>query len=177
LSSAMNHSYSLKCDNLKLVPLSAAESEKYRLLRNQAEIRKWFEYKGKISKEQQNKWFDKYLDNQSDIMFAIMSENGAFLGCNSIYNINPAAGRAEYGRLIIDPKYSGKGYGCLATKMAVCIARNQMGLSELQLEVYENNFSAIKSYHKAGFIDNGFVFDKSGNRMLSMSINFKNEGE
>lgn len=165
----MDHSFSLEYAGIKLIPLDADTSEKYRLLRNIPDIGKWFTYKGTISSEQQQKWFEKYLRNMHEVMFAILDDKGNFLGCNSIYDIEKT-GTAEYGRLIIDPTYSGKGYGYKATRAATQIARDQMNLQCLKLEVYENNFAAIQSYKKAGFVETGAIKDEQGSTMIIMEL-------
>ena len=166
----MKHSYTIQLSGIRLIPLTAESSEKYRLLRNRDDIGKWFTYKDKISSEQQINWFKRYEENPSDIMFSIIDTDENFIGCNSIYNIDWKAGKAEYGRLIVDPVCAGKGYGALATKMAVFIAREKLKLNELYLEVYIENIPAINAYHKAGFKDNGNIFDHSGKSMISMNI-------
>ncbi len=166
----MKHSYAIQLGEIKLIPLTVESSEKYRLLRNRDTIGKWFTFKGKISSEQQLNWFRKYEDNPNDIMFSIISAEEKFIGCNSIYNIDWVAGRAEYGRLIVDPACAGREYGVMATKMAISIARDQLKLNELYLEVYRDNLPAINAYHKAGFRHNGNTYDHSGNPMISMYI-------
>ena len=166
----MKHSYTIQRRGIRLIPLTAESSEKYRLLRNRDDIGKWFIFKNKISSEQQLNWFRRYEDNPNDIMFSIIDADEKFIGCNSIYNIDRKAGKAEYGRLIVDPACAGRGYGALATKMAISIAREQLKLNELYIEVYSDNIPAINAYHKAGFRDNGKVFDYSGKSMISMNI-------
>ena len=165
----MDHSFSLEYAGIKLIPLDADTSEKYRLLRNNPHIGKWFTYKGTIGSEQQKKWFEKYLRNSHEVMFAILDDKGNFLGCNSIYDIEEN-GTAEYGRLIIDPTYSGMGYGYKATYAAAQIARIQMNLQCLKLEVYEDNFAAIQSYKKAGFVETGAIKDEQGNTIITMEL-------
>ncbi len=165
----MDHSFSHEYAGIKLIPLDAETSEKYRVLRNIPNVGKWFTYKGTISSEQQQKWFEKYLNNPSEVMFAILDDKDNFLGCNSIYDLEENS-TAEYGRLIIDPTYSGKGYGYKATYAAVQIAREQMKLQCLKLEVYENNFAALQSYKKAGFVETGSIKDEQDCTMITMEL-------
>lgn len=165
----MDHSFSLEYAGIKLIPLDVDTSEKYRLLRNIPDVGKWFTYKGTISSEQQQKWYEKYLNNPLEVMFAILDDKNNFLGCNSIYDIEEN-GMAEYGRLIIDPTYSGKSYGYKATCTAAQIAREQMNLQCLKLEVYEDNIAAIHSYKKAGFVETGSIKDEQGSTMITMEL-------
>ncbi len=165
----MRHEYKIKYEDIQLLPLDSVAGEKYRQLRCNPDVRKWFTYKGTISAQQQKEWFEKYLENPRDVMFALYDESGAFLGCNSIYDIDED-GSAEYGRLIVDPAFSGKGYGYKATCAAVKIAKDCLKLKKLRLEVYNNNYAAIKTYKKAGFTESGLTKDNQDNTMLLMEM-------
>ncbi len=165
----MTHQFSIHYKGLSLVPLTEEYSECYRVLRNMPEVGKWFTYKGIIEPEQQSKWFFNYLMKPNDIMFAILDSEGNFIGGNSIYDIE-GKGIAEYGRLIINPKYSGKGYGYKATYAAALIAKDQLKLKTLKLEVYENNLAAFRTYKKVGYMETGFTNDKNGAVMRTMEL-------
>lgn len=67
----MRHSYIAQYGDIKIVPLTATDSKKYRMIRNELNVRKWFEHKDIISKTQQDNWYKIYLDNSSDLMFSI----------------------------------------------------------------------------------------------------------
>ena len=143
----MIHQFSIEYKGISLVPFTEEYSEKYRVLRNMPDVGKWFAYKGIIEPEQQRKWYSNYIANPNDVMFAILDFDGNFLGGNSIYDLDGMGG-AEYGRLIIDPAYSGNGYGYKASYAAALIAKEQLHLKSLKLEVYENNLMARKIYQK-----------------------------
>lgn len=94
---------------------------------------------------------------------------GQFIGGVSIYKYNEIEKKAEFGRFIIDKsKVLEKGIGLEATIATLHIAKTQLLLNRLQLEVYENNYAAISTYKKAGFIINGKIKDKKGKDMYSM---------
>lgn len=164
----MNHNYRIEFEDIVLQPLDEDTSERYRILRNKPEICKWFVFQGEISAEQQLRWFANYINNPNDVMFSIFSKQHGFIGANSIYGIHDA--EAEYGRLIIDPAYSGNGYGVKATHAAAMIAKYQMGLASLNLEVYSNNYAALKTYQKVGFEETGILVNKNGIQMKTMRI-------
>ena len=164
----MRHTYGICHGGIALRPMDADASEKYRLLRNQKEIGKWFATKGPISREQQQEWFQRYLTNDRDVMFAVFDGQGRFIGANSIYDIDGVS--AAYGQLIIDPAFGGRGYGVLATRAAALIARNQMKLERLRLEVYAENLAAVKTYQKVGFTEKGTAAAPDGAAMLRMEL-------
>lgn len=166
----MNHSYELRYKDIVLKPMDEIYSEKYRQLRNQPEIRKWFSFSEEISKEQQEKWYSNYLNNEQDFMFAIVDPLGNFVGANSIYDISEEH-TAEFGRIIVDPNYKGRGYGYQAAYAAAKIARDLIGLKELKLEVYSDNMPAIKTYQKVGYQKFGVANDANGREMLLMKLN------
>lgn len=165
----MKHDYALAFDNIYLSPLTCETSENYRRLRNHPDIRKWFRSKDEITETQQKRWFEKYLNDPRDVMFAIFRESDEFIGANAIYNID-GNGLAEYGRILIDPELRGKGFGYKATCAAIQIARDQMNLRQLVLEVYADNERAISLYRKCGFIETGLVSDTCGIPMKLMKI-------
>ena len=174
----MNHNISIAIDGVILRPLNESDSEKYRMLRNNPDIGKWFTFKGFISQNQQFEWYRKYLENPNEVMFSLFDEQDNFIGANSIYDIKDTD--AEYGRLIIDPFFSGYGYGYKATRAAAIIAKERLGLDCLKLEVYSNNASAYKTYKKVGFVDTGIIDDSHGNKMITMQLdlnNINNQGD
>lgn len=168
----MKHTYELSILGISLCPLTEETSEKYRLLRNRPDIGKWFTFREQITKIQQKIWFENYLNNHKEVMFAIFDKYGDFIGANSIYKIEEK--HAEYGRLIIDPAYAGNEYGYKATYVAAIIARDQLKLGKLNLEVYSNNIPAIKTYQKVGFIETGILLDTEKQEMKTMSLELEN---
>lgn len=154
---------------VKLLPMQKRESELYRLIRNRNDVRNKFVYSGIISREQQEKWYAEYLSKENDYMFAVYDAAGNFIGGNALYNINEKAKTGEYGRLLID-KEVGKGNGVKATLAAGKIAKEQLGLKLLYMEVYEDNFPSIITCHKAGFRECRTVKDEWGRTMIYMEM-------
>ena len=166
----MEHTFENEYMGVRLKPFDLACSEKYRILRNRPGIRKWFAFKGKITCGQQAKWYAEYLENPNDVMFSAFDSLGNFIGGNSVYHIDFDRGIAEYGRLGIDTKFSGNGYGCKATFAAAMVAKKDLGLNRLILEVYQDNIPAIKAYSVVGFEKSGVFADAEGLRMVKMEL-------
>ncbi|MBR3158380.1 MAG: GNAT family N-acetyltransferase [Atopobiaceae bacterium] len=164
----MRHTYTATIADISLVPLDEKTSELYRQLRNLDENRAFFFDSRRIDAQQQRDWFSKYVGKSSEVMFAILDENNQFVGCNALYSIDRVEGVAEYGRLLIDRSYSGKGHGLKATRAALCIAKRDLGLRLVNLEVYSDNLSAVKTYVRAGFVVVGESQMKDGKSMLRM---------
>jgi|MucameStandDraft_1065616.scaffolds.fasta_scaffold20621_3 RimJ/RimL family protein N-acetyltransferase len=165
----MKHNFHTFYKRVLLQPMSVRDSELYRQLRNQNHIRIWFENSCIIEQDVQRIWYNKYLVTFGEYMFSIYDLLGQFIGGVSIYKYNEIEKKAEFGRFIIDKsKVLEKGIGLEATIATLHIAKTQLLLNRLQLEVYENNYAAISTYKKAGFIINGKIKDKKGKDMYSM---------
>lgn len=163
----MKHEFQTNFADIELIPMSKEDSEKYRLLRNLPEVRNCFENNAVISAEEQLVWFENYLEKSDEIMFAVY-QMGVFLGCNSLYRIDYVLKVAEYGRIVIDKQFSGNNYGYKATMAAIKIAKEQLKLKEIYLEVYKDNIPAIISYRKVEFEEVEELKDCQGRKMLRM---------
>ena len=99
----MNHNFVAENDKICIKPMTDEESEQYRLLRNRKDNAPFFFTSITITKEMQRKWFEKYLCDDSQLMFSIYEKaTDAFIGGVSIYGVNTKKGEAEVGRIIID---------------------------------------------------------------------------
>lgn len=164
----MIHSFTTREGYIRLVPMEANDAERYRILRN--ENSGWFCTTGFISAKQQAEWYKKYMHNEKEIMFAIYTANGTFVGGNALYDIDRRKGYAKYGRIIISANLSGCGYGFSATKAAMRIAVESLKLRHLELEVFEDNERALSIYLKSGFCYKGFYYI-DGRKVVAMECN------
>jgi len=74
------------------------------------------------------------------------------VGQVSLYNIDWAAGRAEFGRLTIgDAEANGQGLARLATSRLVDEGLTTWGLNRIHLEVLPTNLPALAVYEACGF--------------------------
>lgn len=147
----MKHDFFYKDGDIELRPLTYEDSERYRLLRNQEQNKMRFFYSQEISYESQKLWFEKYLKDETDIMFAFYYK-GSFAGGNAIYHLDQQAGIGEYGRLLVDKiTFPDKGLGSAITYAASYIACRELGLSKLYSEIYEDNLPSMYACLKAGF--------------------------
>jgi len=151
----------------KIIPPKYSDRLRLRLLeekdlpltlswRNQDSIRKWFFHSDLISIEQHLSWFAKYQIRDDDYVFIIelsALEHWIPVGQIALYNIDWMNRKAEYGRLMIgDPYAKGKGIAREATNIILELGFSSLGLSEIYLEVLENNAPARKVYEDCGFL-------------------------
>lgn len=152
-----------------LRPLEREDIEFVRVLRNRN--RESFLYSQEISSPAQQQWYDRYLQEPGDYMFAVCLQ-GRLVGAAAIYQVDCAAGTAEFGRLMIDRKAAGMGGLGLETTRAVCgIALEQLGIHTVVLEVYADNEAAKVTYQRAGFIPVGTACDSTGKKVIQMERN------
>ena len=126
--------------------------------RNQDHIRRWFFYSDVITADQHRRWYEQYRDRDDDFVFVIEDLDTLMrpVGQASLYNIDWAGRRGEFGRLLIgDPAAAGLGLAATATQMLVDQALSAWGLAELDLEVLQSNAPALAIYRRYGFIETG----------------------
>lgn len=139
---------------VRLRLLEEADLPMTRAWRNQDHIRKWFFNSDLITPERHRAWWERYQDRDDDFVFVI--EETELLkrpvGQVALYNIDWAAGCAEFGRLMIgDADARGLGLARLATARLVAAALDDWSLSEVHLEVLSANAPAIAIYLACGF--------------------------
>lgn len=133
--------------------LEERDIELIRAWRNRDDTRFFFKDSMIITADQQRKWFTSYKARKNDYYFVILWRLGLAwrpVGGVSLYDI--ADGKAEYGRCLIgDETARHRGIMAKASRLLFEIARNQLGVTELILEVLNSNLRAIHVYKKIGF--------------------------
>ena len=109
---------------------------------------------GVITQEMQKKWFDNYLKDDSQIIFAIEESKdlNRMIGSVALYDIDWKNKTAEIGKIQIgDPKAHGKGIGRKALVMAMRVGFLYLGLDKIVGSVHQNNIQAHTNDMKVGF--------------------------
>jgi len=105
-----------------------------------------------ISKEEEQKWLQRVLQGDSNIIFAILLlPNLEHIGNLGLHKIDLIDRNAELGIFIGEKKYWGQGLGEEAIILALDYAFNVLNLKKVYLKVYEFNKRAIRCYEKVGF--------------------------
>lgn len=148
----MNHNYCAKYKNILLRPLRRDDIENLRIWRNDTQATRFLRQIGYITPEMQEKWFQSYLNNQTEITFAIVetAELNRIVGSVSIYDINGK--QAEFGKIQIGDKDAhGKGIGRVAMVIALAIGFDKLGLQIIKGCVHQENIAAHSNDMKIGF--------------------------
>ncbi|BFI99030.1 MULTISPECIES: GNAT family N-acetyltransferase [Priestia] len=88
---------------------------------------------------------------------AVMTEEDKHIGWVDLKNFDKVNKNAELGIAIGDREYWGKGYGMSALLEMLRIGFLEFNLVKVWLRVDIDNLSAVKSYERAGFINEGLM--------------------
>lgn len=148
----MNHSFFAKYDNVFLRPLHKDDIEKLRVWRNNEVETRFLRQIGYISAEQQNQWFESYLNRTDEIVFSIIETTvlNRCVGSLSIYDIKKDV--AEIGKIQIgDNEAHHKGIGRKSLVMAMKVAFELMEITSIIASVHQDNVTARTNDLKIGF--------------------------
>ena len=101
------------------------------------------------SKMVQN-WYEKEGNSRHDFVIQTL-EGDVTIGFIELGGFDWAAGTAWVGIGIGEKDYRGKGYGTDAMKVLLAYAFTELNLHRVNLNVFDYNRRAIRSYEKAGF--------------------------
>lgn len=105
------------------------------------------------SNEDSERWYEDVQKAENLHEFSIRTLSGSeVIGSCGLFDINQRNRSAEFGIVIGESDYWGKGYGSDATKITLRFAFEELGLNRVFLDVLATNPRAIRSYEKAGFV-------------------------
>ncbi len=141
---------------VKIIPLDENHDKYIVKWRNDPEISACLFNDGEISLKSHRKWFETYAKSISRKEFVIYISLEDIpigtVGLSSIDNINR---KAEYGILIGERQYAGKGYAKEASMLVMEYAFKLLNLNKVYLRVFEDNKRAVEMYKILGFSIDG----------------------
>lgn len=168
----MKHHSIIKGKNILLRPICEEDIEQMRVWRNKEPIRKCFIYQKLISKEEQKRWYQNYLNLEDDRMF-IIEYNQIKIGTAALYHIDTAKGEAEFGRIMIgEEDFKGKGIGKETVRLLCEFGFTTLHLSKIRLEVFTDNKPALHLYKQVGFNEIG-VKNESSREIMELVLEAK----
>ena len=150
----MKHDYSARLGDIFIRQLDENDIELLRIWRNDQENTKFLRNVGYITEEMQRTWYQGYLKNEHDLVFAIedTGELKRVVGSLSLYDWNKEADTCEIGKIQIgDPAAHGKGIGRRTLVMAMKIAFQKLGITKIVASVHPDNVQAYHNDMKIGF--------------------------
>jgi len=94
---------------------------------------------------------------EDKFLAVFFKQNEKHIGNVRIGPIDSVTKKCRYGMLIGDTDYHGKGIGTEVVKVASEICFNTLGMQKIYLEVFENNYAAVRIYEKNKFITEGLL--------------------
>ena len=127
----MRHNHSAHLDDILIRQLSENDIELLRQWRNNQDDTKFLRNVGYITEEMQRKWYQGYLENEQDLVFAIedTGELKRVVGSVALYDWDRESKTCGIGRIQIgDAEAHGKGMGRKALVMAMKIAFRKLAM-------------------------------------------------
>jgi RimJ/RimL family protein N-acetyltransferase len=123
-----------------------------------AETTRYLASRAPFSKAMEERWFDSMLEQQGkkSYHFVIcLLDDDRPIGTAGFHHVNEEDGNAAFGISIGEKQEWSKGYGTDALRAICDFGFGQLRLERIELDVYEPNRRAQRSYEKAGFVKEG----------------------
>ena len=127
---------------------------------NDPEVRQFLNNKLPISRQQEEKWFEKFAESKEDIVWAVHDEQNKHIGITGVHQIDWEHRSATTGLLIGDKAAWGKGYGSDIVKTRTRFLFDQLNLHRLESECFTENQGMIKIFEKCGYQRVGILRQK-----------------
>ncbi|MDF5690827.1 GNAT family N-acetyltransferase [Aquirufa aurantiipilula] len=142
----------LETERLKLEPINIEFcSEEYVNWLNDIEVYQYLDNGGDYTYEALQEYLTKYTENPVPFWAIIVKETNTHIGNIKIDPINQRNQIGEYGILMGDKKYWGKGYAKEASIAVINHCFKKLGLRKITLGVIKDNIAAVKLYESLGF--------------------------
>jgi RimJ/RimL family protein N-acetyltransferase len=111
-----------------------------------------------FSEKKWKEWMEKDLDKAHDYAFSIRSLDGnQLIGFVALFALHWQHGDTMVAIALGEREYWGKGYGTDAMNLMLRYVFTELNLRRVSLIVFEYNPRAIRSYEKAGFVEEGRI--------------------
>jgi len=146
----------------KNIRLRAIEREDLGLLqawRNDPDVYRYFFEREPLSMAMQNRWFDRYLQSESERIWIIEPlTTPVAVGTIGYARMDRRNCRCEVGRLLVySPEYRGKGLATEAQYLVCSYLFGHCNMHKLYCEIFADNHASIGVYKKLGFQQEGIL--------------------
>ena len=123
-----------------------------------AETTRYLGIRAPFSRAMEDRWFDSMIEEQGKksyhFVICLLADDRA-IGTAGFHHVNYEDGHASFGISIGEKAEWSKGYGTDALRAICDFGFGQLRLERIELDVYEPNKRAQRSYEKAGFVTEG----------------------
>ena len=125
---------------------------------NDPEVRENLMVYEPISTQAEERWLEGLVERDNDYVFgieALIDQAWVHIGNVGLHGIDRHHRRAEIGVVIGEKDSWGQGFGSEALALMMRFAFHELGLHRIELEVFETNLRAMKTYRALGFVEEG----------------------
>ena len=149
---------SLRGEQVYLRPAERSDIDLFVRWFSDAETTRYLAVRAPFSRAMEEKWFDTMLERQGKegyhFVICLLADDRA-IGTAGFHHVNSEDGSATFGISIGEQGEWSKGYGTDALRAICDFGFRQLRLERIELDVYEPNQRARRSYEKAGFATEG----------------------
>lgn len=128
--------------------------------RNSQAVRKNFIYQERFTKEGHENWVHTMVETGKVVQMIICDlASSKPLGSVYIRDIDRRHRKAEYGIFIGEASARGRGVGTAAARLMLDYCFGEEGLHKVFLRALSGNAQALRSYEKAGFVQEAYLKD------------------
>lgn len=143
---------------LKLVPIEERDTSDVICWRNN--VRDKFISRDLFTIESHTKWLNEVVKKGKAVQYIIDTKQDGKIGSVFLKDIDKMNQKAEFGIFIGYNDARGKGYGSEAAGLMIQHGFKELKLHKIMLRVFSDNYNAIRSYEKVGFVQEGFLKDE-----------------
>lgn len=118
---------------------------------NDPEVRQYLKNHLPFTVQQESDWFDQLSQRANDILLAIETREGAFIGTMGLHRINWQDRVATTGALIGEKDYWGQGYGTDAKMVLLDYAFNTLNLRKICSSTFSYNKRSLQYLLHCGY--------------------------
>lgn len=108
-------------------------------------------FSGGYSQQDLVDWMEYHRKVPNEYLRVIANEDDQCIGHVGLYEVDHRVRSADFGILIGDRNYWGKGHGYNLTRWSLDYGFRMLNLNRIQLDVLANHSQAIRLYEKCGF--------------------------
>lgn len=161
MEAVMKKAFIMEEADIYLRPMDYADTDNIIRWRNTDFVRRNFIYRKPFTRQGHENWIKTMIDTGKAVQFIICTRKGDEpVGSVYLRDIDRNHNKAEYGIFIGEKQALGKGYGTQAARLMIAYAFGHAGLHKLMLRVLAENRQALRSYEKAGFVQEAYLEDE-----------------
>ncbi len=139
-------------------PLELEDEAALRRWINDPLNRRYLRHFGPLNAQREREFIESQGKSPNDYVFGVVVKNSdAFIGVIGLHGVDAINRSVGLGIYIGDHAAKGHGYGREAVRLALKFAFEELNLNRVELGVLADNWRAIRTYQKVGFVQEGCV--------------------